>query len=171
MVKSHNDQLSAVGSTPASEPASSATVPISTRVEDRPRRVHKRRTAAEKARIALAYKACQAPSERGALLRQEGIYADQAIDWLKAYETGGIAALDWPKKRSHQVTPTKSSSATGTTQSPDTATETEQQELARLRRELARQTARAEQAEAVVAIQKKVLQLWELAENQSGKKS
>ncbi len=163
VVKSHNEHPSAVGSASnlPSEPVSEGSVPASTRVADKPRRIHRKRPAAEKVRIVLAFKACQTPAERGALLRKEGIYYDQAVDWLNAYEKDGPAAFE-----------SKASKAcASSTQRAMSSDEADKHEILRLRRELEKQKKRAEQAEAIVGIQKKVLLLWESVENPNGTKS
>jgi len=83
--------------------------------------------------------ACKKPGELGALLRREGLYSSHLCVWRREMEHRGLAGLA-PKKRGPKVTPP----------SP------EELELRRLRRENAALTARAERAETLVAIQKKL---------------
>ena len=86
--------------------------------------------------------ACKKPGELGALLRREGLYSSHLSVWRREMEQRGVAGLA-PKKRGPKVTPPSA----------------EELELRRLRRENAILTARAERAETLVAIQKKVASL------------
>ena len=86
--------------------------------------------------------ACKKPGELGALLRREGLYSSHLSTWRREMEERGLAGLT-PKKRGPKVTPP----------SP------EELENRRLRREVALLKARAERAETLVAIQKKVASL------------
>ena len=86
--------------------------------------------------------ACKKPGELGALLRREGLYSSHLSVWRREMEQQGVAGLA-PKKRGPKVTPPGPGEI----------------ELRRLRRENAILTARAERAETLVAIQKKVASL------------
>lgn len=78
----------------------------------------------------------------GALLRREGLFSSHLVEWRKARERGELAGLA-PKKR-------------GPTASPPDARDRAIEEL---RRQLAQATTRAERAEALIEIQKKVAAL------------
>jgi transposase-like protein len=76
----------------------------------------------------------------GALLRREGLYSFHLKDWRNARKRALLLSM-----------PTKPSP----TSTPDERDAT----IARLERELARTTVRAERAEAIVSLQKKVAEL------------
>ena len=80
--------------------------------------------------------------ELGALLRREGLYSSHLTVWRREMEQRGLAGLA-PRKRGPKVTPP----------SP------EEIENRRLLREVTVLTARAERAELLVEIQKKVASL------------
>jgi transposase-like protein len=86
--------------------------------------------------------ACSQPGEIGALLRSEGLYSSHLTTWRQAQERGELAGLE-PKKRGRKPA------------LPDPR----ERELTDLRRQLVRATARAERAEALVEVQKKVAML------------
>ena len=85
---------------------------------------------------------CKKPGEIGELLRQEGLYSSHLTVWRREMEQRGLAGLA-PKKRGPKVTPPTP----------------EEIENRRLRREVTVLTARAERAEMLVDIQKKVASL------------
>ena len=82
---------------------------------------------------------CTREGEIGALLRREGLYSSHLSVWRAARKRGEIAGLV-PKKRGPKVTP------------PDQR----DRKIAELERETRRWKARAERAEALVDLQKKV---------------
>lgn len=96
-------------------------------------------TAKYKREIVRKADACKAPGEVGALLRREGLYSSLLTVWRRELEQRELAALA-PKKRGPKPA------------SVDPAA----QELATLRRENAKLQARADRAELLVEIQKKV---------------
>jgi transposase len=101
----------------------------------------KRRTFTAKYKRDIVRKAdgCTEPGETGALLRREGLYSSHLADWRREMEAGQLSALA-PKKRGpkgKQVDP-------------------QAEELVTVRRQLAAVTARAERAELLVEIQKKL---------------
>lgn len=51
-------------------------------------------TAAYKARILDEYDACQTGTERGALLRREGLYSSHLSDWRRTRDAGSSGALE-----------------------------------------------------------------------------
>lgn len=80
--------------------------------------------------------ACQRPGEIGAILRREGLYSSHLAKWRALAEQQTLAALA-PKKRGPKTDPRDA-------------------ELATLRRQIAQLQARAERAELLVEIQKKL---------------
>ena len=100
-------------------------------------------TAAEKAAHLDAYDALPKGSEeRGAYLRREGLYSSHLTSWRRQREEGSLAGLA-PKQRGRKATPKNPLS----------------EEVARLERENKRLLARAERAERLVELQKKVAEL------------
>lgn len=99
-------------------------------------------TAKYKRDIVRRADACKAPGEIGALLRREGLYSSSLTAWRRELEERDLSALA-PKKRGPKSTPTDSRDG----------------EMAALRRENAALKSRAERAELLVAIQKKVSQI------------
>lgn len=84
--------------------------------------------------------ACKAPGEIGALLRREGVFSSQLSDWRRARERGELVA---PKKRGRK---------------PKVVDERDRK-IAELEKQLQKANARAEHAEALVELQKKVAAL------------
>ena len=109
-------------------------------VTDRPKR--RRFTAEYKRKILKQADACTRPGELGALLRREGVYSSSLGAWRAARERGEINGLA-PKKRGPK------------TSAPDPR----DRELAAKDREIARLSARAERAEALIEVQKKLSQI------------
>jgi transposase len=106
-------------------------------------KAERRRFAAEyKRRIVREADRCTKPGEIGALLRREGLYSSLLTTWRAARDRGELAGLS-PKKRGPKATP------------PDPR----EKKIAELEREVGRQTKRAERAEALVELQKKVAAL------------
>ena len=111
-----------------------------TEVTAKPRR--RRFTAEYKQRILYEAAACTKPGEIGALLRREGLYSSNLVDWRRARERGVLAALA-PKKRgpvAKVINPLV-------------------RRVAELEREILRLQRRADRAEALVEVQKKVSEL------------
>lgn len=104
---------------------------------------------AERRRFTLEYKrrilqeadACTRPGELGALLRREGLYSSHLAAWRQAHARHELNGSS-PKKRGPKAMP-----------HPDT------KKYLALERENRRLRARAERAEALVEIQKKVAAL------------
>ena len=99
-------------------------------------------TAEYKRRILKAADACATPGAVGALLRREGLYSSHLVVWRRARARGELAALT-PKKRGRKPTPV----------------DPRDRKIAEIERELTRMTARAERAEALVELQKKLAAL------------
>lgn len=95
-------------------------------------------TAKYKREIVQEAEGCTKPGETGALLRREGLYSSHLTVWRRELEAGQLAALT-PKKRG-----------------PKGKQDPQAEELAMVRRQLAAATARAERAELLVEIQKKL---------------
>jgi transposase len=102
----------------------------------------RRFTAEYKRQILREADRCTQPGEIGALLRREGLYSSHLTTWRAARERGELAGLA-PKPRGPKVTP------------PDRR----DKKLAEQAREIARWKARAERAEALVELQKKLAAL------------
>ncbi len=103
----------------------------------------RRRFSAEyKLRILREAETCTQPGAIGALLRREGLYSSNLTTWREQRERGELAGLT-PKKRGPAPKAKNPLAA----------------KVAALEREVTRQTTRAERAEALVELQKKVAEL------------
>jgi transposase-like protein len=117
--------------------------PVVPPTEVRPKAKRRSFTAEYKRRILAEADACTKPGEVGALLRREGLYSSHLTEWRGLRKQGELAALT-PKKRGPEPTPP-----------PDPR----DREIEELKRQLAKANLRAERAEALVEIQKKVAAL------------
>ncbi len=113
----------------------------STEVSEKAKR--RRFTAEYKRRIVKEADACKTPGAIGELLRREGLYSSHLTAWREAREKGELAPGAATKKRGPK----------GKTLDPRDV------RIVELERELQRQTARAERAEAIAETQKKLSQL------------
>ena len=86
--------------------------------------------------------ACTKPGEIGALLRREGLYSSHLVEWRRARDSGALAGLA-PRKRGPAA------------KVPHPL----ERKVVELERSLARAERRAERAEGLVALQKKVSEL------------
>jgi transposase-like protein len=111
-----------------------------TEVSSKARR--RRFTAEYKRKILSEVDACTKPGEIGALLRREGLYSSSLGEWRRARERGALAAL----------TPRKRGPAPKVPHPLERKVVEQAQEIARLQR-------RAERAEGLVELQKKVSEL------------
>lgn len=102
----------------------------------------RRFTAKYKLEVLRKADACTKPGEVGALLRSEGLYSSHLTTWRRASERGELAGLA-PKKRGRRASPADPLA----------------KKVAELERQVGRLTARAERAEALVEVQKKVAML------------
>jgi transposase len=102
----------------------------------------RRFTAEYKRRIVREADRCIAAGDVGALLRREGLYSSLLATWRAARDRGELEGLT-PKKRGPKVNP------------PDPR----DKQLVEQLRETARWKKRAERAEALVEVQKKVAAL------------
>jgi transposase len=99
----------------------------------------RRFTAEFKREVLRKADACTQPGEIGALLRSEGLYSSHLTTWRQAQERGELAGLA-PKKRGRKAV----------------LVDPRDKKIAELERQVARFSARAERAEALVEVQKKV---------------
>jgi transposase-like protein len=102
----------------------------------------RRFTAEYKRRVLQEADACNKSGELGALLRREGLYSSHLASWRAARSRGELAGLA-PRKRGLKAQPL----------------DPRDKRIAELERELQRALARAERAEALVEVQKKLSQL------------
>lgn len=96
-----------------------------------------------KRRIVREVDACKTPGSIGALLRREGLYSSHLTVWRAARDRGELALGAVARGRGPRPTP------------PDPR----DKKLAEQAREIARLTQRAQRAEGIVEIQKKVASL------------
>ena len=97
-----------------------------------------------KRRIVKQAEACKAPGEIGALLRREGLYSSQLATWRAARDRGELAPGAATKKRGPKAAPV----------------DPRDKRIAELERQIAKVTTRAERAEAIAEIQKKLAALF-----------
>jgi transposase len=110
-------------------------------------------SAAYKQRILREAEACTEPGAISALLRREGLYSSHLFTWRRLAERGKRAALS-PKKRGPQPK----------------VTDARDKRIELLERENSKLTHRAERAEALVEIQKKISQLLGIPQPESDEK-
>jgi transposase len=120
----------------ALRPARASEVEVVARAERR------RFTAEYKRRIVREADRCTKPGEIGALLRREGLYSSLLTTWRAARDRGEFEGLS-PKQRGPKVV----------------APDPRDKKIAELEREVGRQSKRAERAEALVEVQKKLAAL------------
>ena len=102
----------------------------------------RRFTTEYKRRVLQEADACTKSGELGALLRREGLYSSHLASWRSARARGELSGLS-PRKRGPKAR----------TPHPDT------KRILHLEREIRRLRARAERAEALIELQKKVAAL------------
>jgi transposase-like protein len=112
---------------------------IASEVEVMAKASRRRFSAEYKLKILREAEACTQPGAIGALLRREGLYSSNLTTWRAQRQAGELGGLA-PKKRG-PVPKAKNPLAT---------------RVAALEREVTRYKARAERAEALVELQKKV---------------
>ncbi len=111
--------------------------------EVKPRAIRRRFSAEYKRKILAEADACTKQGELGAMLRREGLYSSHLSKWREQRARGELQALA-PKKR-------------GPKQAAKNPLEKRVREL---ERECAKQRKRAQRAEALVEVQKKLSELW-----------
>ncbi len=99
-------------------------------------------TAEFKRQVLAEADACTEPGSIGALLRRHGLYSSHLVDWRRQRDEGALAGLA-PRKRGRKARERNPLAA----------------ENARLQSALKTATARAERAERLVELQKKVAEL------------
>ena len=117
--------------------------PVVPPTEVRPKGKRRTFSAEFKRGILAEVDACTKPGEIGALLRREGLFSSHLTEWRAVRARGELEALA-PKKRGPEAAP-----------APDTRA----REIDDLQRQLAKAMIRAERAEALIEIQKKVAAL------------
>ena len=117
--------------------------PVVPPTEVRPKRKRRTFSAEFKRRVLAEIDACTKPGEIGAVLRREGLFSSHLVEWRAVRARGELQALA-PKKRGPEAAP-----------APDARA----REIDDLKRQLAKATIRAERAEALIDIQKKVAAL------------
>ncbi len=129
-------------------------MPLSTsEVEVMAKPTRRRFTAAYKQRVLREADRCSRPGEIGALLRREGVYSSNLTAWRKQRENGELEGLS--QKRRGPLGKEKNPLA-------DT--------VKALERETARLRARAERAEGLVELQKKVSEILGIELMRNGEK-
>jgi transposase len=105
----------------------------------------KRRTYPVEYKLKIVNEAdgCKGTGDVGALLRREGLYSSQLATWRQARDRGELAPGNKAKKRGPKAVPADPRDKT----------------IADQARQIAKLTARAERAEAIAEIQKKVAAL------------
>ena len=107
--------------------------------EVRPKAKHRQFTAEYKKRILNEVDACTTPTQRGALVRREGLYSSHLTAWRRQRAQGILDGLA-PKKRGVKPDPLAL-------------------ENAQLRREIEQLQEQLHRAETIIEVQKKVSQL------------
>jgi transposase len=119
-----------------------ALVPAEREVEVLAKARRRRFTAEYKLKVVGEADRCRRPGEVGALLRREGLYSSHLAAWRRARARGELAGLG-PRKRGPKPRPVDPNA----------------KRIVELEREVRRLRARAERAEALVEVQKKVSEL------------
>jgi len=127
--------------------------PVVSEVEVMAKATRRRFSAEYKLKILREAEACTQPGGLGALLRREGLYSSNLTTWRVQRRTGELGGLA-PKKRGPAPK----------AKNPLVA------KVAALEREVTRQTARAERAEALVELQKKVSEILGVELKRNGEK-
>src|SRR5437867_12985120 len=117
-------------------------LPLAAQTEVLAKARRRRFAAAEKLRVLTEADRCTKPGELGALLRREGLYSSHLTSWRAARDRGELAGLA-PKPRGPKMTPA----------------DPRDKKIAEQEREIVRWKQRAERAEALVEVQKKVAAL------------
>jgi transposase len=117
--------------------------PVVPPTEVRPKAKRRAFSAEFKRRVLAEADACTETGAIGALLRREGLYSSHLTEWRATRARGELDALA-PKKRGPE---------------PARAPDARDRELLDLKQQLAKAMVRAERAEALIEIQKKVAAL------------
>ncbi len=127
---------------------------MASEVEVMAKATRRRFTAEYKLKILREADACTEPGAIGALLRREGLYSSHLTTWRAQRRTGELGGLA-PKKRGPAPKAKNPLAA----------------KVVALEREVTRQRARADRAEALVDLQKKVSELLGIALPRNGEKA
>jgi transposase len=101
-------------------------------------------TVEYKRKIVKEAESCKGPGEIGALLRREGLFSSHLTTWRQARDRGELAPGAATKKRGPKAAPV----------------DPRDKKIAELERQNAKLTTRAERAEAIAEIQKKLAALF-----------
>ena len=101
-------------------------------------------TVEYKRKIVKEAESCKGPGEIGALLRREGLFSSHLTTWRQARDRGELAPGAATKKRGPKAAPA----------------DPRDKKIAELERQIAKVTTRAERAEAIAEIQKKLAALF-----------
>jgi transposase len=101
-------------------------------------------TVEYKRKIVKEAESCKGPGEIGALLRREGLFSSHLTTWRQARDRGELAPGAATKKRGPKAAPV----------------DPRDKKIAELERQNAKLTTRAERAEAIADIQKKLAALF-----------
>ncbi len=101
-------------------------------------------TVEYKRKIVKEAESCKGPGEIGALLRREGLFSSHLTTWRQARDRGELAPGAATKKRGPKAAPA----------------DPRDKKIAELERQNAKLTTRAERAEAIAEIQKKLAALF-----------
>jgi transposase len=101
-------------------------------------------TVEYKRKIVKEADACKGSGEIGALLRREGLFSSHLTTWRQARDRGELAPGAATKKRGPKAAPV----------------DPRDKKIAELERQIAKVTTRAERAEAIADIQKKLAALF-----------
>jgi transposase-like protein len=119
-----------------------------------PAKARRRRFTAEyKQKVLREAERCRRPGEIGALLRREGLYSSHLVAWRAARAQGERAGLE-AKRRGTKPR----------------VRESQSQRVAELEREVGRWKRRAERAEILVELQKKVASILGIELDESGER-
>jgi transposase len=132
----------ATGVSPSAAPLAPVSAEATPETEVVAKAQRRRFTAEDKRRIVREADRCTTTGAIGALLRREGLYSSYLTTWRAARDRGELEGLA-PKQRGPKVVP------------PDPR----DKKIAEQERELGKWRTRAERAEALVEIQKKVAAL------------
>ena len=132
----------------SSKPGKASPPKVDPEVEAKPER--RQFTAEYKRRILEEADACTEPGQIGALLRREGLYSSNLINWRRQRSEGSLKGLS-PKKRGPKLDPMAN-------------------ENAALRRRIERLEAELKRAETIIEVQKKLSDLLGLPD-QNGQKN
>jgi len=146
-----NDQTTTTKNTPADASSTSKGEPIDApSPEVNPKRRNRRYRAEYKLTILSEIDCCSSSSERGAILRREGLYASIISEWRKSRDAGALSALNKLRGRKNKY------------DAKDT-------KISALEKELAALKGKLSQAEAILDVQKKVSEIFGISVQSSKK--